>query len=505
MKKSTKPKASQAPKTVLVEQVKAVRWAYDAIIPYMREHYGTRFVILTHDASLVQNWCGENDKIILRQDVEADAMAGNDQDVDQTARENEEKYGIVYMRDVIQQSRQLSTGFLSHAPWSPVNDTSSFKRDSTTRQLNGFTSFAEKIIEDENIDLLLVWPLCALTACLANVATAKNIPVTYPYGSNFKSYQHWSPSAFSDDTQHHAAYEKQVDCDPIPMDEIMPPANAAQLKDKFDDNYSLATIIKQIAKITFFRLEFFVLDIIKLDFRLKKRMSYTKNVLQHLYKWWFYKKISSIAEKDVEAFSERPFLYYSLSLEPEFSTQGKSKGYNDQASIIRQLAMNLPAGYDLVFKEHIVLGRRHLAFYSDLTKFPNVKMAHPSVRGIDLAAKARAVAVLTGSVTLEATLLGKPVVEFSTHSAFSFLPNVSTVTSFHELSGILKRIMSPVSEDESKKIQCSGARLTKAIEDISFDASKNFIFNGTGEDANEDEKEKMSRLLVELYQTKTSS
>jgi len=181
------------------------------------------------------------------------------------------------------------------------------------------------------------------------------------------------------------------------MEEIVPPANAFPLKAKMDDNYTLPTIIKQIAKNTFFRLEFLVLDLMKSDLHLKKRMTYSKNVLQHMYKWWFYKKLSGVAENDMAALTERPFIYYSLSLEPEFATQGRSKEFNDQASIIRQIAMNLPAGYDLVFKEHVVLGRRHLAFYSDLTKYPNVKMAHPSVRGIDLTNKAHAVDVPIGN------------------------------------------------------------------------------------------------------------
>jgi len=101
-------------------------------------------------------------------------------------------------------------------------------------------------------------------------------------------------------------------------------------------------------------------------------------------------------------------------------------------------------------------------------------------------------------------MLGKPALEFSTHSAFSFLPNVTMVRSFHDLPSILKKVMAPVSEAKKNKIQCSGARLVKAIEDISFDASKNFIFNGTGEVANEDEKENMCRLLVELYQSRVS-
>ena len=80
----------------------------------------------------------------------------------------------------------------------------------------------------------------------------------------------------------------------------------------------------------------------------------------------------------------------------------------------------MPSGYNLVIKEHSDIGRRNKNFYIELLKLPNVIMAHPSLRGIDLVKKCRAVASMSGTVSLEATLLGKRAIEFSLHSLLLF-------------------------------------------------------------------------------------
>ena len=490
-----------APKCVLVAPLYVVNWVYRAIIPYMREKFGTRFIIVTHEGArkeIHSDWCGEQDVLVTIEEIEAQIGTEQTSDLDEIARRNEEKFGFTYMRDVIQQDRQLSTSFLSHAPWSPYAGIPIRERDTLTRRLNCFVDFAVKTIEGEGVDLLLVWPMTDLFACLANVAEAKNIPVTYPYVSSRKSLKHWSSSAFSDDSMHKSAFDRQPECEPFATSEVVPPASPFPSLAQMDESHSAQAQLREIAKTTFHRLEFLVLDLLKLDFRSKNRTSFLRQNVHLIYKWWFYKRLSKFGEKDVSAFS-RPFLYYGLALEPEFSVQGKTKEFNDQSAIIRQLAMCLPSGYDVVIKEHASLGRRHISFYSDLLKFPNVRMAHPSIRGIDLAAKARAVATLSGTVTIEATLLGKPVIEFSTHSVFSFLSNVTTVTSFHDLPDILRSTMRPKTEEESDAIRRDGARLSNAIDEFSFDASDSPIFGGNSKKLEGLELVRVVELLCERY------
>ena len=99
--------------------------------------------------------------------------------------------------------------------------------------------------------------------------------------------------------------------------------------------------------------------------------------------------------------------------------------------------MSLLVGYELVIKEHVFLGRRNLSFYEDLLKFPNARMAHPSVRGIDLQLNCM-VATLAGSVTLKRPCLESLSLSFPRIRLFRF-PNVTTVTSFHGLPKLLSK------------------------------------------------------------------
>ena len=58
-------------------------------------------------------------------------------------------------------------------------------------------------------------------------------------------------------------------------------------------------------------------------------------------------------------------------------------------------------------------------------------MAHPSIRGIDLVRRARAVASMTGTVSLKLRA-GKRAIEFSLHSSFSF-KNIVTIKDFSKI------------------------------------------------------------------------
>ena len=102
-----------------------------------------------------------------------------------------------------------------------------------------------------------------------------------------------------------------------------------------------------------------------------------------------------------------------MSQEPEFSVQGRSKEFSDQEAILKAIATSLPYGTKLVYKEHGTIGARSTSFYKRINHLPNVIMAHPSLRGIDLARNAICVLTFGGTVALEALNFGKPVIVFS--------------------------------------------------------------------------------------------
>lgn len=107
------------------------------------------------------------------------------------------------------------------------------------------------------------------------------------------------------------------------------------------------------------------------------------------------------------------YVFYPLHTEPEVSLLVYGRPFVNQIEIIRQLAMSLPVGTILVVKEHPwMVGKRTQDAYRKLLNIPRVHLARPDASARDLSAGAQLVVVITGSVALEAAMLGKPVITF---------------------------------------------------------------------------------------------
>ncbi|MEC5382425.1 hypothetical protein VSX64_16335 [Aurantimonas sp. C2-6-R+9] len=107
------------------------------------------------------------------------------------------------------------------------------------------------------------------------------------------------------------------------------------------------------------------------------------------------------------------YLFFPLHTEPEVSLLVYGRPYVNQIEIIRALAISLPADMVLVAKEHPwMVGKRTRGAYEKMLEIPKVMIAPPEMQARDLIAGASAIAVVTGSVALEAAILGKPVITF---------------------------------------------------------------------------------------------
>jgi hypothetical protein len=107
------------------------------------------------------------------------------------------------------------------------------------------------------------------------------------------------------------------------------------------------------------------------------------------------------------------YAFYPLHTEPEVSLLVYGRPYVNQIEIIRQLAISLPVEMVLVVKEHPwMVGKRSADAYRKLLNIPRVHIARPDLEARELVQHARLVSVVTGSVALEAAMLGKPVITF---------------------------------------------------------------------------------------------
>lgn len=104
-----------------------------------------------------------------------------------------------------------------------------------------------------------------------------------------------------------------------------------------------------------------------------------------------------------------PFVYFPLHFDPEATTMVLAPHATNQLALLEALSKAIPAGWDLLVKDHFtMLGRRPADFYSRLKQIPKVKVVDPSVSSFELISHSEFVAVVTGTAAWEAMQMGKP-------------------------------------------------------------------------------------------------
>jgi hypothetical protein len=145
------------------------------------------------------------------------------------------------------------------------------------------------------------------------------------------------------------------------------------------------------------------------------------------------------------------YAFFPLHTEPEVSLLVYGRPYVNQIEIIRMLAMSLPVDMVLVVKEHPwMVGKRSLSAYEKMLDIPRVRFADPKLEARTLIQHAELVSVVTGSVALEAAMLGKPVITFG-DCPYNLLPPtmVRRCDDPRRLQSIVREAISDYANDEA--------------------------------------------------------
>jgi hypothetical protein len=138
--------------------------------------------------------------------------------------------------------------------------------------------------------------------------------------------------------------------------------------------------------------------------------------------------------------SSRPYVFYPLHFEPEATTLVHGSYFEDQLSVVKNLARSLPAGWELVVKEHFYMrGQRRLGFYRTLRSIANLRLLPFEVPTNELIMNARVVAVISSTAGLEGGLIGKPVLIFG-HYPWDYAPTVNRAAALAELPEQIARM-----------------------------------------------------------------
>lgn len=109
----------------------------------------------------------------------------------------------------------------------------------------------------------------------------------------------------------------------------------------------------------------------------------------------------------------RKYILLMLQYTPESSINGLEPYFVDQLRLIETIAFHLPKGVKLYVKEHpAMMGVRKLDFYKKLKSYVNVELIHPSFSSMQLLKNSLTVVTVTGTVGLEAFLVGKNCIQF---------------------------------------------------------------------------------------------
>ncbi|MCS5534913.1 MAG: hypothetical protein NZ802_03575 [Candidatus Poseidoniales archaeon] len=177
-------------------------------------------------------------------------------------------------------------------------------------------------------------------------------------------------------------------------------------------------------------------------------------------KWTF--RNDYVYEEDL---AKLDYAFFPLHAEPEMQINVYNRRYLNQIEAVRSVAGNLPVGMKLLVKEHPwTVGRRPMSYYRKLQTIPNVRLVSPAVGSRLLIIHARLMAMISGSIALEAAILGKPVVTLG-RALFNALPSkmVCSMPPVDELGQRIQELLRDYHYDESALVRYFATLMEQSV------------------------------------------
>jgi hypothetical protein len=496
-----KKNAAQSPRVAIVQCAKAYDEIFAQMMFRLRAEFQTRFILLTNGPK-ASKWyapcLNENDQLL---DVDAFHRSA-DQDAKnrasetfEVARKYEAKYGIAYLRDVIQQDRRYSPLLLGNAPYYPMYLGQLPNIAVLVARVNAWFSRAERWVDDEEVDLVFARPDGLIGGPLVFVAESKGVPVTVPVSARYKGRAAWTFGGYRLGQFVKRAGQAVTE---LPPDHETDAAAVRYTSITFSNTETIASprvLLGKLGRSGISRAIMMANDLRALS--RSERTSYITEIRRAINTYrvarWLERHTSPL-----ERIQRSPYVLYLMNVEPEFGSHALAREFWNSLAIVQQLALSLPAGYQLVIKEHAPgIGNRALAYYETIARMPNIVFADYRLKGTDLAVYASCIATISGTIGYEASLMGKPVITFSNRTVYNWLPNIINVENLKDLPMYLRDAIRKRSDSEVAEIKKQAALLYEGIKATSFEASGSRIFKGGEKSIAESELESAYGLLLE--------
>ena len=121
-----------------------------------------------------------------------------------------------------------------------------------------------------------------------------------------------------------------------------------------------------------------------------------------------------VKRSPADILSGEKYILYGFHKQPEASVDVWGRYNEDQSQVVLNLWRQLPPGWKLAIKEHsVAIGDRSISFYKKLLKYPDVVLINEFEDSHKLMKNAQLVVVNTGTMGLEAALMGIPTITLS--------------------------------------------------------------------------------------------
>jgi hypothetical protein len=483
MKIVGKPSFYNYPPRVAIVQIAI---AYDAIFVEMmkrlRRDFNTRFIILCNGSvarACYSRFVDDRDKFFDVIDFNKraeEAVSGSASSIYELARKFEEKYGVAYLRDVILQDRNYSTIVMGNAPFHPLSQSKHPPLACLAARTNAWFTQAEQWIDEEGVDLIFGRPDSVSGAPLVYVAEQRGIPVTVPVSARFKGRAAWTFGGYRlGDFVRQASMESDSQSDSHENNPEEVRYHSEILRNP-ENIARPSLLLRKLTKSALSRAIMRARDI--KSFRRSKRTSFKTEVGRAINTYRVGKWLDKHATS-VNLIKSSRYVLYLMNVEPEFGSHSLAREFWNSLAIVQQLALSLPAGYQLVIKEHApAIGNRSIDYYSTLIRLPNVVFVDYRIKGTALAENAACVATISGTIGYEASLIGKSVVTFTSRTIYNHLPNIYLVENIKLLPSVMRSALKEKSREEILEIKKQAALLFEGIKITSFEASGSHIFKG---------------------------
>jgi len=137
----------------------------------------------------------------------------------------------------------------------------------------------------------------------------------------------------------------------------------------------------------------------------------------------------------------RKFVYFPLHVTDDYKIKRLIPHCVDQSALIEQVADALPAGYDVIIKEHpMSIGRNSFSMLRRLSRRENIRLVEPYTSSHHLVERSEAIIVISSTVGLEALMYEKPVLTMG-QPFYSGYGVTVDVDSFRELGARVHEVL----------------------------------------------------------------